>query len=690
MIANLGKLKEKRQLESIILVCVLVATNMIVIFPLIAPKAEGVTHLASAAAEDAAGAPYDLDGIPGNGHVLWANDEDHIINTDYTVEAGMTLEIPNLNYRSGVSDPNVIEFMPGHLGGKRIDVDGTLITHPSPGFPAFTQWTCFTTGGLTGWEGIYFHNGSKGVIRHLLINNSQNGIVMEPGSSLLSPGIDGSRFEYIKNFGMQMDGVSGATNIANTDFYRKRGLPKTETGIGLVVANGELNLTSRVRFNSHGPGLSSLHIVNATVNADGASFEGYNQTGYSVFVEGSGSDNTVLDNCDFQKGVADNHYIRSDGASFLINNNTFDTRDGQLTVIANDYGAVLANPILRNPNCVTPGTTFDNTTMNVTGGSSITLQWFHDVYVEDPNSNLISNAPVWIADRLGNPAQPSSKITDLTGWAKWFICSELIQYSGSTTHLNPFNVSAENNSMIGYAAGHINLSSNNTTVIVPFNPIPTIPPIVSYLNIVPVPGGVQTGLVTIEFMLEDPDVADDGNLSVLVEFWDPLSGIGWVSATLHPSSDPTTNLNNNTLYTLIWDSKAMGNFPLSYSSDMKIKITPFDKGGGGTPSESATFILDNEPPQLLSGPFVTVINDIAFQYMNLRMQMFGMALLPTFQTQNRATQVQLRNLLYLQTYSQVEIIHMSLNPLIRSGTSFHPSLILLKRKFVSSCIKDGT
>jgi hypothetical protein len=140
--------------------------------------------------------------------------------------------------------------------------------------------------------------------------------------------------------------------------------------------------------------------------------------------------------------------------------------------------------------------------MNVTGGSSITLQWYHHVYVEDPNSNLISIAPVWIADRLGNPAQPSSKITDITGWARWFICSELIQYSGSTTYLNPFNISAENNSMFGYAAGHINLSSMNTTVIVPFNPIPTIPPIVTYLNIVPVPGGIQTGLVTIEFMLE--------------------------------------------------------------------------------------------------------------------------------------------------------------------------------------------
>jgi hypothetical protein len=392
MSENSGKLKEKGQLKSVLLVCVLVATSMIVILPLTAPKAQAVTHLASADAEDQAGAPYDMDGNIGDGHVLWDVGVDHIINTDYTVEAWMTLEIPNLNFRSGVSDPNVIEFMPGHLGGKRIDVDGTFITHPYPPFPAFKQWTCFTTSGFAGWDGLYFHDGSKGVIRGVLINNSQNGIVMEPGSSLLSPGVWGSRFEHIKDFGMQMDGVTGATTINETHFYRKRGEPKTETGIGLEVANGELNLTSMARFYSHGPGLSSLHIVNATVNADGSKFEGYNQTGYSVFVEGNGSDDTVLDNCEFQKGLADNHYIRSDGASILINNNSFDTRDGQLTVIAND-ALVSANPILRNPNIVSPGATFDNTTMNVTGGSSITLQWYHHVYVEDPNSNLIS---IWL------------------------------------------------------------------------------------------------------------------------------------------------------------------------------------------------------------------------------------------------------------------------------------------------------
>ena len=42
---------------------------------------------------------------------------------------------------------------------------------------------------------------------------------------------------------------------------------------------------------------------------------------------------------------------------------------------------------------------FDNSTLNVTGGSSITLQWYMNVYVEDPDGNFIPNAPVWVEDR---------------------------------------------------------------------------------------------------------------------------------------------------------------------------------------------------------------------------------------------------------------------------------------------------
>jgi hypothetical protein len=567
MSENSGEVKEKGQLKSVLLVCVLVATSIVIIVPLTAPKAEGVNHLASADAEDQAGPPYDMDGIPGNGRVLWEFNDDHIIPTDYTVESWMTLDIPNLNWQLGYDWENTIQF----VGGKRIDVYGTLITHSDGPIKQYTQ---FTAEGLGGWDGLYFHHGSKGVFLDVRINNSVNGIVMEPGSSLLSPGLDGVRFENFKAFGMRMDGVTGATNITLTNFHRRAGLI-VDNGIGLEVANGALNISGNSTFNSHGPNLHNLRIMNATVNLDSVRFRSHNQTGYSVIVEGGGSNDTVFNNCLFQQGVADNYYIRSDGASFLVNNGTFDTADGQLTVIANDLG-IPANPILRNPKPpVWPfGIFFDNTTMNATGGSSVILQWYHDVYVEDPNGNRITNAPVWIKDRLGNPAIAPVNMTNDTGWTTGFIVTEFIEYSGSVTNFNPFNFTAENNTMFGYVTPEeiINRSMVNK-IVVPFNPIPTIPPIVSYLNIVPVPGGIQTGLVTIEFMLEDPDVGDDGNLSVEVQFWDPIGGMGWAPAALHPSSDPTTLLNNNTLYTIIWDSKAMGNFPLSYMNQRLLPLT---------------------------------------------------------------------------------------------------------------------
>jgi hypothetical protein len=366
-----------------------------------------------------------------------------------------------------------------------------------------------------------------------------------------------------------------------------------------------LNITDS-SFHSHEPGLSSLHITDATVTADNVIFEGNNQPGYSVFVEGGGSNDTVLNNCDFSQGVVDNHYIRSDGGSILVNNNTFDTTGGQLSVIANDYGIYPGDVELRNPN--PPGTTFDNTTMNVTGGSSIALQWYKDVYVEDTDTSFVPGAFVRIKDRLGNPAQPSVKLTDGAGWAWLIVCTELIQYQASTTNFNPFNISAENNSMFGYTIPEeIMKRSKTNTIIVPINPIANIPP--SVIGQVLVPPGVQSGLVTIQFRLIDPDPGDHGNMSITVEFYDP--GMGWVSALLDPSSD-TDNLDNDTLYTIIWISNDVTQLPDYYSTSVEIKITAHDKSGKGGNRTVGPFTLDNKAPMIMTEPTVEVTDTNAW------------------------------------------------------------------------------
>jgi hypothetical protein len=597
MRVNLEKVKEKRQLESILLVCVLVAASAMILIPLTAPKAEGVTHLASTLLED--GDPvYDMDGIV-NGIVLWDNFDDHFIDTNYLVEPTMTLDIPNLNYQFGDPAENVIE-----LGGNvKIDVYGTLKTHSGP---ALTQWTCFTGGGSEGWDGIYFHPGSSGNILDVRINNSQNGIVWLTGSILLNPGIDGSRFENIKDFGMIMDGVTGVTKIAHTNFYTRVVDPPTDTGIGLDVARGQLNIIDS-SFHSHEAGLSSLNITDAFVKADNVQFEGFNQPGYSVFIKGDGSNGSVFNNCDFSQGVANNHYIRDDEASILVNNCTFDTTGGQLSVIANDGSSYPAEVFLRNPN--PPGITFDNTTINVTGGSSVALQWYKDVYVEDSDTNPIRNALVRIKDRLGNPAIAPVNSTNITGWTRGFIVTELIEYSASITNFNPFNISAENNSRFGYAIPEeiMNRSKINT-IIVPLNPVVNVPPIVSFIALVP--PGVQSGLVTVQFRLIDPDPLDDGNMSITVEFWDPTDS-KWITALLDPSSD-TDNLNNDTLYTIIWISNDVTQLPDFYGTGVDIRITAYDKYGIGGNATTGPFTLDNEAPMFMAGPTVEVTETEAF------------------------------------------------------------------------------
>jgi hypothetical protein len=602
---NIGN---KRQLKSILMVCVLVATSMMVIFPLTAPKAKAVVHLTSAFQED--GDPtYDHDGIFGkNGYVLWDEFDDHIISDvlGYTIEVGYTLNIPNLNYFSGNPAENVVQFQ-GF--GTRIDVYGTLITNPGPAPPTPPEWTAFVgAGGMMGWDGIYFHSGSQGVFRDVLLQDSFNGIVMEPGSSLMSPGVQGCRFEGIKNYGMQMDGVTGYTHIGGltgTNFYAL-GAP-VGSGTGLVVKNGTLTIHSSVTFNSHGPGLQSLHIVNSDVKVDQVQFFGDDQPGYSVLVEGA-CDGTVFDGCGFQQGVAGNHYIQCNGSSILINNCTFDFKKGQLSVIANNNETGdSAHPILRNPN--PPGITFDNTTIDVTGGSSLTLQWFMDVFVNDPTGNPIDNAPVWVEDRLKNPAEPYTKSTDANGWARWFITTELIKYAASVSNFNPFNVSALNNSMIGYANPKPMMNiSKAITVTVPFSPIPNTPPIVTSIAIVP--PGLQSGDITIEYMVEDPNSGDNGNMSVEVYWSTTGNGLDWRPAT-QAGGDSTTKLSNNVLYTFIWNSKAPTDLPNIYSTTVYIMILPYDRAGPGTSSQIGPFTVDNEPPVLVSGPFVTLIADTA-------------------------------------------------------------------------------
>jgi hypothetical protein len=606
---KLTNMRDKRQLKSILLVCVLIATSMAVVFPLTAPrvKAQPIEHRASALLEDGF-PPFDTDGL-FNQIVVWDQNEDHWINEDYVVNAGYTLEIPALNFVGNPTLGNEITFK---TIDTRIEVYGRLITN-SDGIP--TTKTLFWGEGVVNWKGIYFQGGSEGNITDCTFMDAENAVRFmsaAPGgiATMIAPGITDSVFMGMEKYGVQLLDAAGYTNIENCNFF-----DTYDSATSLNVVATDSNIIN-CQFTSHGDNKSSLVIRNSKVYMAQSSFWGNGQPGNEVLIENrigipGSSDGTVLDRCNFMNGAPGDHLVRVDDTTLLMDNCSFDTTDGELSIFANEESGVPTHLILRNPTGDgNPGfwdDSFDNTTINVTGGSSVTLQWYVNVYVEDPDGNPIDNALVWVEDRNGDPAEPPSISTDGTGWAEWFICTELIQYNNSMTYFNPFSVSALNNSMMGYATPDpIMNMSKEITVIVPFNPIPNTLPTVS----VNTPVGVQSGLVSITFILSDPDIGDDGNLSITVEFWDPVGGGGWTPATADPSSD-TTDLNVGILYTFVWDSRAIGNFPDGYSTEIKIKITPYDKAGPGTPSETLDFTVDNKAPVFLTPPTASVTNNSA-------------------------------------------------------------------------------
>jgi hypothetical protein len=585
MMARLQSMKNKRQLGSILMVSVLVATFIVVIVPLTAPKVKAFDHWeGSAAAED--GGLNDFDGIMNN-VVVWANNGIHnITTTNYVVEMGYTLDIHGLtggNYVEFIAPANQIIVQPG----------GKLITHDNG--DDFTR-TQIRGQGAMGFDSIMFSPTSEGRIVDCEIINTMNGVIFF-GANLMEPGIVNSIFTETANYAVQMNGALNYTNIENTVFDDSL----SPSAVALDVRNGSLNLTNGVALIGHAPLSPSMYISNANVTLDYVNFNGINQPGNILLVEGN-SNGTVLTGCDFQQGVPGDYYVKSNGASFLMDDCTFlqgGPWTGTLTLEAHDYDIGWpANVILRNP--INTLGDWDNSSIDATGGSSITLQWWLDVYVLDPDGNPIDFSQVSVSA----PSVPSQQLTDVSGYARGFLVTELIELGATRTSYDPFNISALNNSMLGYADPQPNINVSKTiTIIVPFNPIANTPP---WVISVPTPQGVQFGNITIEFKLMDPDPGDDGIMYVNV-FWS-LDNSSWNPATALPGSQ-TSNLFIDTLYNFYWDSKT--DFS-DYTLTMYIRVEPFDGTGPGVTLETGPFEVDNKPPDILVQPDVTVLtNDTA-------------------------------------------------------------------------------
>ncbi|UCE73998.1 MAG: hypothetical protein JSV56_13420, partial [Methanomassiliicoccales archaeon] len=476
-------MNKKRQLESILLVFTLVATSVVVFFPLTAPnvKAPPIVHKSNTADEDGV-SPYDIDGLKNN-IVVWNPNEDHHISDNYKVNAGYTLDIPAMGSKKITftnNDTSIIVF-------------GRFITHNDG-----NEWsrTFFWGENKYNWKGIYFMSGSEGCITDCWFQDAKTALVFLQNSRLISPGIEQTKFDC-KDYCVRISegDPSGYWNIESCTFD-----DLDDSAIGMKVIMTDINLKGCL-FYRHKANKFNLYISNSNVYSYQNYFYGGGQTGNLVHIEdfyGGGwrgnSNGTIFEDCNFRYGASDDYLIKVDGATPLFDNCTFDTYHCD-SVVANDKYGVPAHPIILNPKCITGS--FDNTSINATGGSSVTLQWFMHVNARDPDDNPIPNAPVWVEDRNRDPAQPHCKYTDENAWAEWFIVTELILYNDSISHFSPFNVSAMNYSVWGFADPEPTMNmTKKVYVIVPFSSIPNQPPEITWVT---TPKGVQSELVTIQY-----------------------------------------------------------------------------------------------------------------------------------------------------------------------------------------------
>ena len=114
--------------------------------------------------------------------------------------------------------------------------------------------------------------------------------------------------------------------------------------------------------------------------------------------------------------------------------------------------------------------------------------------------------------------------------------------------------------------------------------------------VVQTPSGVQTGLVTVIYMLKDTQ----GDPCTIVVQFSEDAGLTWQPATQGPGGDGTYNLTSSRTgqkHVFVWDSLA--DIGQTRQSDIRIRITPADPEIG-TSGETSNFTVDNVPPPVLS------------------------------------------------------------------------------------------
>ncbi|UCF07967.1 MAG: hypothetical protein JSW28_10060 [Thermoplasmata archaeon] len=606
-----------RKIASALIMILIIASGMLVFFPLSMPTVKAVNKYHGQIADsnsaqwednnDPLGNPVppgntDFNGdISGDGIVTWhdisgADDQDdHYVVDNFVVEDGYTLQIEPLDFVWTLGTGSAVIISNGV--NITIQSGGELQTNTDGGFP-FLTLTPFSSAGT--WDGIYVEAGGKARIIDSLIINSDNGVQFESGSEVTGPGIVNSIFTANINYDLYMDGATGVTNIGNTIFDPTGA---DFAGTSAYMANCQVNITD-CSFSSHGMGQYCLYLNNTSdAKITDSNINGATQMGGVVYADSTTS--TVFKECTLTNGSIVGSLLECiNGASPLLENCTLGS-GGLYSVYANGGGGGGGCfPVILNGSAEGGGP-FDNSTIYVTGDSAIKVQWWVHVYCDDGVGAPVSGA---IVNTYNNTyAVVASGITGADGFLYWNKITEFVDTSTSRDIYNPFNVTASAGPLFNFTVDRVDMSKT-ITVLVDVVGSPNNPPSVQYLE--DLSGGLYGGEIAIDFILEDWDLLDQNSLQSFFEYstdnviWDPCTP----AAGSDPASNPSGfNLQNDTLYTFIWDSATdLGQAELA---QVWIRLTPSDDEVSGISSPMGSFALDNLKPSISDPTVVTRFSD---------------------------------------------------------------------------------
>ncbi|UCE73008.1 MAG: right-handed parallel beta-helix repeat-containing protein, partial [Methanomassiliicoccales archaeon] len=234
----------------------------------------------------------------------------------------------------------------------------------------------------------------------------------------------------ILNLDTGIDLNNSEVTVIYTDIWFNENGIRVENGSTLTVqhCNVSNSVDTGIAFEDSGG-----TVYNCTVYANGM---------HGVFVYNSAP---TIDSCMIYGPNQDFSVYCVNGGSPYVVNSTLSSDLADFVMDSNSHPVSLNN-------------TFDNSTVSFNDAlSTLTVQWFLHVRVEDLSAVGISGANVSVTDNE-NGTFDSSYVTDSGGYVNWIVVTEYIQDISITTYYTPYTISAWNDTKFGIKMGYISES----------------------------------------------------------------------------------------------------------------------------------------------------------------------------------------------------------------------------------------